>query len=97
MGAHVIIDKFTVDSTEVYGIGDTGVYRLDGRGKWHRISPSVSDETTSLVASNNSSTQEPWEFDPSDTDRIVSLVVNKDRLYTATYQLGLFQILLEGE
>ena len=97
IGGSVVIDKFTVDSPEVYGIGDTGVYHLDNRGKWHRISPSVSDKTTSLVASNNSSTQEPWEFNPSDTGRVVSLVVNNDKLHVATYQLGLFQISLEEE
>ena len=27
--AYVVIDKFTMDGTTVYGIGDTGVYRLD--------------------------------------------------------------------
>ena len=97
IGVPVVINKFTVDSTEVYGIGDTGVYRLDNRGKWDRISPGVSDKTTALVAINNDSTQEPWEFDPSDTDRVVSLIADKDRLYVATYQLGLFQLPLEEE
>ena len=97
IGVPVVINKFTVDSTEVYGIGDTGVYRLDNRSKWYQISPGVSDKTASLVASNNDSTQEPWEFDPADTDRVISLVADKDRLYVATYQLGLFQISLEEE
>ena len=97
IGVPVVINKFTVDSTEVYGIGDTGVYRLDNRGKWYRISPGVSDKTTALVAINNDSTQELWEFDPSDTDRVVSLIADKDRLYVATYQLGLFQLPLEEE
>ena len=97
IGMPVIIDKFTMDNTEVYGIGETGVYRLGDRGKWHQMSPGVSDNVVSLVASNNSSTQEPWEFDPPDTDRVVSFVTHKDRLYAATYQLGIFQVSLAKE
>ena len=97
IGMPIVIDKFTIDGAEVYGIGDTGVYRLDNRGKWYRMSPGVSDKTTALVAINNDSTQEPWEFDPSDTDRVVSLIADKDRLYVATYQLGLFQLPFEEE
>ena len=90
----VTIDKVAVDSTEVFGIGETGVYRLADRGKWHQISPGVSDNVVSLVARNNSSTQESWEFDPPDTGRVVSLVADKGRLYAATYQLGIFQVSL---
>ena len=97
IGMPVVIDKFTVNNTEVFGIGDTGVYRLDDRGKWSQISPTVSDKTASLIRSNNSSTQVAWEFDPPDTDRVVSLVANKDKLYVSTYQLGIFQISLEEE
>ena len=97
MGGQVVIDKFTVNNTEVFGIGDTGVYRLDDRGKWSQISPTVSDKTASLITSNDSSTQVAWEFDPPDTDRVVSLVANEDRLYVATYQLGIFQVSLEKE
>ena len=95
IGMPVIIDKFAVNNTEVYGIGETGVYRLGERGKWHQISPGVSDNVVSLVARNNGSTQKPWEFDPSDTGRIVSFVADKNKLYAATYQLGVFQISLE--
>ena len=95
IGMPVVIDKFTVERTEVYGIGETGVYRLGERGKWHQISPGVSDNVVSLVAKNNNSTQESWEFDPSDTGRIVSFVADKNKLYAATYQLGVFQISLE--
>ena len=97
IGMPVVIDKFTVNNTEVFGIGDTGVYRLDDRGKWYQISPTVSDKTASLITSNNSTTQVSWEFDPPDTDRVVSLIANKDRLYVATYQLGIFQVSLEKE
>ena len=97
IGMPVVIDKFTVNNTGVFGIGDTGVYRLDDRGKWSQISPTVSDKTASLITSNNSSTQISWQFDPPDTDRVVSLVANEDRLYVATYQLGIFQVSLEKE
>lgn len=97
IGMPVVIDKFTVNNTEVYGIGNTGVYRLDDRSKWYQISPGVSDKTASLITSNSSSTQVSWEFDPPDTDRVVSLIANKDRLYVATYQLGIFQVSLEKE
>ena len=97
IGMPVVIDKFTVNNTEILGIGDTGVYRLDDRGKWYQISPTVSDKTASLITSNNSSTQVSWEFDPPDTDRVVSLITNNDRLYVATYQLGIFQVSLEKE
>ena len=97
IGMPVVIDKFTVNNTEVFGIGDTGVYRLNSRGKWYQVSPTVSDKTASLITSNNRTTQVPWEFDPPDTDRVVSLIANKNRLYVATYQLGIFQVLLERE
>ncbi len=97
IGMPVVIDKFTVNDIGIFGIGDTGVYRLDDRGRWHEISPGVSDKTASLITSNNSATHVAWQFDPSDTDRVVSLVTSKDRLYVATYQLGIFQVSLEEE
>ena len=53
MGARIVIDRFTVDHTSVYGAGDTGVYRLDNRGKWEQISPSVPSEVASLVVSDD--------------------------------------------
>ncbi len=93
MGAHVVIDKFAVDGTTVYGIGDTGVYRLDKRGKWHKISPSAPKKVVSRVAENSV----PWEFDPHATDKVVSLVAKDDRLYIATFQLGVFHLSLEEE
>ena len=97
IGMPVVIDKFTVNNTEVFGLGDTGVYRLDDRGKWYQISPTVSDKTASLITSNDSTTQVAWEFDPPDTDRVVSLVADNNKLYVATYQLGIYQISLEKE
>ena len=93
MGAHVVIDKFAVDGTTVYGIGDTGAYRLDKRSKWHKISPSAPKKVVPLVAKNSV----PWEFDPHATDKVVSLVAKDDRLYIATFQLGVFHISLEEE
>ena len=97
MGAYVVIDKFAVDGTTVYGIGDTGVYRLENRGKWHKISPSAPKKGISLVAKNSNTTQVPWEFDPHATDKVVSLVASNNKLYIATFQLGVFHISLEEE
>ena len=53
MGERPVIDRFAVDHINVYGAGDAGVYRLDDRGRWHQISPSVPDEVGSLVVSNH--------------------------------------------
>ncbi|MCY3720642.1 MAG: hypothetical protein OXG97_00320 [Candidatus Poribacteria bacterium] len=53
MGTRPVIDRITVDYTDVYGAGNAGVYRLEDRGRWHQISPSVPDEIRSLVASND--------------------------------------------
>ena len=51
-GTPPVIDRFAVDSTGVYGAGDTGLYRLDVRGKWRQVSPSVPGKAISLVVSN---------------------------------------------
>ena len=92
MGAHVGIDTFAVEGTTVYGISDTGVHRLDNRGKWHKISPRAPKKGVSLGTENNT-----WEFDPHTTDKVVSLVAQNDRLYIATFQLGVFHLSLEDE
>lgn len=97
IGMPVVINKFTVDRTEVYGISDTSVYRLDDRGKWSQLSSGISDKVASLIASDYSSTRISWETQPPDTDTVVSLVADNDRLYVATYQLGIFQVSLEKE
>ena len=97
VGAHIVIDKFAVDGTKVYGIGDTGVYRLDTRGKWRKISPSTLKKVVSLVAKNSNAAQVPWELDPHATDKVVSLVAKNDKLYIATFQLGVFHLSLEEE
>ena len=54
MGERIVIDRFAVDGTTVYGAGETGVYCLDTRGRWEQISPSVPDKVISLVISNDS-------------------------------------------
>ena len=64
-GMRIVIDRFAVDGAMVYGAGDTGLYRLDTRGHWKQISPSV-------------------------PDKVLSLVISKDRLYIATQQHGIF-------
>ena len=66
----VVIDKFAVDGTAIYGAGDTGVYRLDIHDKWERISPGV-------------------------PGHVLSLVVDRDKLYVATKHRGMFHISLE--
>ena len=54
MGARVVIEKFAVDHTNLYGAGDTGIYRLDDRDTWEQLSPNVPDKVISLVVSNSS-------------------------------------------
>ncbi|MDD9975909.1 MAG: hypothetical protein OXU27_18005, partial [Candidatus Poribacteria bacterium] len=68
----VLIDRFAVDGTTIYGAGDTGVYRLDVHDKWKRISPGV-------------------------PGKVLSLVVDRDKLYVATKHRGMFHISLEEE
>jgi len=53
MEARIVIDRFAVDYTSVYGAGDTGIYRLDDRSKWKQIAPSVPGEVVSLVVSDD--------------------------------------------
>ena len=53
MGRRPVIDRLAGDSTSVYGAGDAGLYRLDDRGKWKQILPSVPGKVNSLVISNN--------------------------------------------
>jgi hypothetical protein len=51
MGAPIVIDRFAVDGTTVYGAGDTGVYRL--KTEWQQISPEVPGKVISLIVSND--------------------------------------------
>ena len=66
----VVIDRFAVDGSTVYGAGDKGIYRLDAHDKWEQISPVV-------------------------PGKVLSLVIDSDRLYVATERRGIFYILLE--
>ncbi len=68
----VVIDRFAVDGSTVYGAGDVGVYRLGVDDKWEQISPVV-------------------------PGKVRSLVVDRDRLYVATEQRGMFYISLEED
>ena len=49
----IVINQFAVDGTAVYGISDTGIYRLDIRGQWEQISSEVPDDSVSLAIINN--------------------------------------------
>ena len=51
--AHTIIDRFAVEGTKVYGIGDAGVYHLDARRQWKQVASEVPDEINALAIANN--------------------------------------------
>lgn len=67
-----VLAPIQADSATVYGAGDTGLYRLDPRGPWEQISPSM-------------------------PDKVISLVIHKDKLYIATQQHGIFHSPLPTE
>ena len=71
-GRRIVVDRLAVDGTTLYGAGDAGVYRLDARGPWKPMAPSV-------------------------PDKVISLVINNNRLYIATQQRGMFHISLAEE
>ena len=48
-GIHTLIDRIAVDTTTVYGASNEGVYRLNHRAEWEKISPEVPDRVASLV------------------------------------------------
>ena len=48
-----VIDTFAVDGTTLYGVGDSGAYRLDAHGKWELLSSEVPSSVQSLVFSND--------------------------------------------
>ena len=52
-GKRSIINRFAVDGSKVYGIGDVGVCRLDARGRWKQIATDVPDEIRSLAITND--------------------------------------------
>ena len=50
-GTPIVIDRFAVDGTILYGAADTGIYRLEG--EWQQLTPEVPDKVISLVVSSN--------------------------------------------
>ncbi len=48
----IVINQFALDSTKVYGIADTAVYRLDTRGHWEQVSSEVPDGVDALAITN---------------------------------------------
>ena len=53
IGTRIVIDKFAVDGTTVYGAGDAGGYRLNTHRQWEQISSEVPDIISELVIANN--------------------------------------------
>ncbi|RKU18749.1 hypothetical protein C6503_08835 [Candidatus Poribacteria bacterium] len=47
-----VIDRFAVDGNTIYGVGDSGAYRLDAHGKWQLFSSEVPSRIEFLVLSN---------------------------------------------
>ena len=52
-GGRPTINTFAIDHTSVYGANDTTIYRLEDRGQWKQISPSVPDKITAITVSND--------------------------------------------
>ena len=52
-GERIVIDRFAVGDTSVYGAGDAGVYRLDDRRPSEQLYPSVPDKILSLAVKND--------------------------------------------
>ncbi len=52
-GERIVIDRFAVGGTSVYGAGNAGVYRLDDRRQSEQIFPSVPDKVLSLAVKND--------------------------------------------
>jgi len=73
-GRHPVIDRLAGDSTSVYGAGDAGLYRLDDRGKWKQVFPSVPGKVNSLVVSNNTL------YIATDHDGLFHISLEEDRL-----------------
>ena len=48
-GVRPIVDRFATDGTNVYGIGDAGIYRLDASDQWKQISSNALNNILSFV------------------------------------------------
>ena len=53
VGTRPIIDRFAVDSSTTYGVGDLGAYRLDTGNQWKQISSEVPDKINALTIVNH--------------------------------------------
>ncbi len=51
-GERPIINRFATDGSKVYGISDVGLYRLDIRSQWKRVSTEVPDGVVSPAITN---------------------------------------------
>lgn len=52
-GERIVINRFAVDHTRVYGAGDTGVYYLDAHSKWRQVSSEVPGKVHSLAVNGD--------------------------------------------
>ena len=52
-GTHTVIDRIAVDDLTVYGVGDTGGYQLDNRGRWEQIFSTVPNNVVSIAISGD--------------------------------------------
>ena len=52
-GEPLIIASLAVDGTTVYGVRNTGAYRLDNNDKWMKVSPAVPDGIRELFFAND--------------------------------------------
>lgn len=52
-GSNIVIASIAVDEKTVYGVGDAGIYQLDGHGEWRSVSPEVPDSVRDLVIHND--------------------------------------------
>ena len=52
-GERLIVAGLAVDDTTVYGVCNTGAYRLDRHGKWKKVSPEVPASIRELVFAND--------------------------------------------
>ena len=52
-GTRPIIDRFAVDGLTIYGVSNTGVYRLDTNNQWKQISSETLGETVALAVIND--------------------------------------------
>ena len=48
-----VIDRFAADSTTIYGVSDSGAYRLDTHGKWELLFSELPSEIRAFVLSND--------------------------------------------